>query len=428
MVRPLHSFVIPVMVPSEGLVDTLASLRAHGGVPVEALLQPVGYDALPPGVQAAGEGALVVRLGAPQAETWSALEAGLRAASGEWISFLQPGERLLAGALERACALAPARTLVSGRSAVLAANGQPGGLELPWPFRGHFRQLAFWRAGFQALPAPSTFWPRELVTRVGGLSPADAAAPFYALMCRYTRAHAVLAIDDFLAETAQLSSFISSPEAFQAHLEVSRRHWGTPLGWRYWRCRLALLRHEARLSDRARRHLARSRNPWLSGSARARSAALALALAPGAGLRALIQEPLAEELRRFFENLPIENGEVQALGGRRPYADGWVGPRLRRIFRRLERGERVIVRGQHRHPHAASVPLQLELRIDGLPAARYTVAAPGPFEFAWPVPPKGIAPRCVELLAEPSFVPAEMLGGSDRRELSFVLEALTLAR
>lgn len=426
MTRPRHSFVVPLLGPQEGLASTLLSLTRQRDVPIEVLIQPVG-SAQPLALPSMGAGVLV-RHGLPQAEAWQALDAGLRACSGDWISFLEPGERLLPGALERACSGAPARTLVSARSAVVDVHGVPGGLELPWPFRSHFEHLAFWRTGFQALPPSSSFWSRELTARLGGLSSADAAAPFYALMCRYTRADVVLALDDFLAETTRLAPFVTSPESFEAHLGISRRHWGSPLSPRYWRCRLDLLRHRARLADRARRHLSRAQSPWLPVAVRARSAAVALAVAPLASLRGLLQEPLAEELRRLCESLPAEDGEVQALGGRRPYADGWAGPRVRRVFKRFRRADRVIVRGQHRHPHAASVPLQLELRIDGETAARHTVLGPGPFEFNWPLPPRRVTPLCVELLAGPSFVPAEMLGGSDRRELSFVLEALTLSR
>lgn len=107
-----------------------------------------------------------------------------------------------------------------------------------------------------------------------------------------------------------------------------------------------------------------------------------------------------------------------------PYGDGWAPPALvMRVRQRSPKPYRTLrLWGRHAGPQA-----RLALHIDEPFSWRGSVTAAGSFQLSVPLPPEPGAQWRLTLHCEPSFVPAEVSGGNDRRRLAYQFDAAELA-
>lgn len=102
----------------------------------------------------------------------------------------------------------------------------------------------------------------------------------------------------------------------------------------------------------------------------------------------------------------------------------WVGPHVETSLESPPRSGLLELRGVH-HPHgAAHRTLSVRLTVEGQCLAACELQTAGPFRLHASLPASLLPPLRVEVDAQPSFVPDDVLGNGDRRRVCFVLERL----
>jgi len=214
----------------------------------------------------------VMRVPAPRASLAAALNCGLRVASGEFLGWLRPGDRLAAGALAagvRAATSAPEASVVYGNTVFIDAVGR-----FVTPLVGH------WRTGFRiantprldlglppdaqfALPEGGVLFRRHLLSEVGPLNErmADGFA-IYEFFCRLFRAGTARKIER--TQVLTLARDLDAVAWWRAWYRATRRSW--PKVWS--RGYVAAVR--SYVADLLRRRFPtgpRRASRWVAGSA-----------------------------------------------------------------------------------------------------------------------------------------------------------------
>jgi len=188
---PLTSVVIPCFNHACFLADAIESALAQTAAGVEVI---VVNDGSTDGTSAVAKRYRSVRLiEQANAGLSRARNAGLAAASGDYVVFLDADDRLLAHAVAFGLALAvrdPQIAMVAGQCRIIAENGAP----LPTPAaapveRDHYRALLsrnfIWTPG-------AAFFRRAAVAAAGGFNPSVSGSADYALYLRLARVHHVV--------------------------------------------------------------------------------------------------------------------------------------------------------------------------------------------------------------------------------------------
>lgn len=173
-----------------------------------------------------------------------AVNKGLRLATGSIIGWLNSDDTYFPGALAEAAALIdPVRgsAIVMGRCAYITEEGEPTGSEHPSAFVSHRRVVEAWKE--YTIPNPAVFFHRSVYETCGGLDEKLYFALDYDLFCRYTSRFPIRVVDRLWAtyrlHEAAKSSEITQGELLERSLQVSRRYWGRPGSWSWWRYQLS---------------------------------------------------------------------------------------------------------------------------------------------------------------------------------------------
>src|SRR5262249_6445319 len=225
-----------------------------------------------------------------------AINKGFRLATGDIYCFLNSDDTFRPGALHRvAREIDPdrGRHVVQGRCRYIDENDAWAGEEHPSLSVSHRRLLQVWKT--HCVPQPTTFWTAEVWKRCGPLDESLHLALDYDLFCRFRRRYRFHFVDEILADYrlhGQSKTCSNEDDTVREKaIEISRRYWGSPLGWRYWwlRASLAWFRFaEANEPQRWSDRLIKETEISPPGMRRRGMKALALLLSPRVRMRDLI--------------------------------------------------------------------------------------------------------------------------------------------
>jgi glycosyltransferase involved in cell wall biosynthesis len=185
---PLTSVVIPCYNQAHFLAEAIESALGQTAARIEVI---VVNDGSTDGTSDVARRYRPVRLIEQSNRGLSrARNAGLAAAAGEFVVFLDADDRLLPHAVAFALALAardPAIAMVAGQCRTIAENGAPLAMpDLPAVERDHYRALL--SRNFVWTPGAACFRSAAVVA-AGGFDPAVSGSADYSLYLRLARAH-----------------------------------------------------------------------------------------------------------------------------------------------------------------------------------------------------------------------------------------------
>ncbi len=365
-----------------------------------------------------------------------AINKGFRAATGQIFGFLNSDDTLMPGALHqvaRAVDPAAGRHIVMGRCRFIDEQDRFLGVEHPSAFESHRRVLEIWRGHW--LPQPSTFWTREVWETCGPLDVEEQLMLDYDLFCRFSRRHVFHPIDSVLANyrlhTQSKTSSVTDAERLNQAVTVSRRYWGSPFSWQYWRIRASYARF--RLNRRARavelmrtgRALYRQGH-WGPGVVRMTSG---VTLAPdvAADFAVPVVRPLMARLRRrrIRKAEPRTSPQTNAwLSLEQLHPDGWAGPTLVRAVIIDGPAASLVLRAAG-PPGPPPRSMQLEAFLDGRSLGAFPVAGAGAdINMTWRLDAAAPGPHQLRIAANAFVVPHDQVGNQDYRPLAYHVTAL----
>jgi hypothetical protein len=467
---PLISIVTGSRNQGEFLEETLRSVLLQGYPNLEYVVVDGGSD----------DGSLdILRRYAPwlaHLETWearhdrghaAALNRGFAHTTGDILAFLNSDDTYFPGALARiALEIDPCRRrdLVVGRCLFVDDQSRSLANEHASRAVSHRRLLAVWKG--HPIPQPAAFWSRAAWTDAGPLSE-DTGTPWidYDLFCRMTRLHPIHHVDQLFA-TYRLHprsiTMTTRAAAAEQTLRISRQYWGAPRTLRHQTLAASLALHRLDRRGRAQATLLHARQlrtraagagqaasaARTASAVRAASAASAARIANATraatvGRRARLWAALRMASLVFWAPdlllrlgldrlrgpgaLPVLDPATQThVDPTRQWHDGWAGPCVR-FGLEAAGGERHLrLTGTAPIVHLGSA-LRLRLRFDGRDAGAARIVDDGRFtlEVALTLPATA-GHHTVEVTASPSFVPHTLLGNSDRRHLSWLLQTAAL--
>ena len=169
-----------------------------------------------------------------------AVNKGLRLANGEIIGWLNSDDTFLPGALAGAVEqIDPVQDcyVAMGRCLYIDEQGNSLGYEHPSDFSGHARVVKIWKG--YTIPQPAVFFHRQVYEACGGLDESLYFALDYDLFLRYSKRYRFQKVDRIFAtyrlHLSSKTTEISSGILLEKSLAVSRRYWGKPMSFSYWR-------------------------------------------------------------------------------------------------------------------------------------------------------------------------------------------------
>ncbi len=378
----------------------------------------------------------------PHRDWAGAVNEGLGLATGDIRGCLNPGETLALSALHRVAReldAARARHVVIGQCRFLDQHGRFVGIAHRGRPESHLRVLELWR-GRQFRP-PAIFWTREAWETCGPFDDTVRSCWVdYDLFCRLTRRYRSHWVDQVFASCplhqGSRTERWTDPEQFEDGIEVSRRHWGSPLTPTYWRLRLSLAAFRLDRLGRSRRNLARVREHWRQGQM------------PQALGRALTAVILAPEVAFYVSVYPRIRDWTAAtwtrglerlgrLGGVPPetavhldrtevWSDGWVGPRLVVARHAQHAVQAVILRGWTDLRHLRK-PLVLTVSVDDRVIGWQPIWQAGDFALRFRLPALvAPGPHTVQVEASAWFAPQRFTRNGDFRPLAWRMTGIEL--
>jgi glycosyltransferase involved in cell wall biosynthesis len=366
-----------------------------------------------------------------------AINKGFRAATGEILGFLNSDDTLEPGALRSvADAIDPAagRHIVMGRCRFIDEQDRFIGVEHPSAFESHRRVLEIWKG--HCVPQPATFWTREVWDACGPLAVDEQLMLDYDLFCRFSRRYAFHRIDRVLANyrlhTQSKTRAVTDDQRLDQAIVVSRRYWGSPLGWQYWQIvgSYAAFRFNRRV--RGARLMRSGRDAWGAGR-RLRGAgrlAAGVLLAPDIVSDVVVLPVLKPALSKLLRRPPVRSRTVLPhteawFGLTTLHDDGWAGPALE-IEMDLEAPHAALTLGGTTDLGRLRGPLDLELSVDGRSLGRQRIQDRDEFSVEWHVAGLPAGRHQFRIVASRFMVPHDYFGNRDFRPLSYRVTRLAL--
>jgi glycosyltransferase involved in cell wall biosynthesis len=366
-----------------------------------------------------------------------AINKGFRAATGQILGFLNSDDTLEPGALRSvADAIEPevGRHIVMGRCRFIDEDDRFLGVEHPSAFESHRRVLEIWKG--HCVPQPSTFWTREVWDACGPLHVDEPLMLDYDLFCRFSRRHVFHHIDQVLANyrmhTQSKTRAVTDEQRLDAAIVVSRRYWGSPLGWQYWQIAASYAAFRVNRRVRGARLMRSGRDDWgvgqrLRGAGRlAAGALLAPDVLSDVVVLPVLKPALSKLVRRPLARSRIVLPHTQAwFGLTKLHDDGWAGPAL-------------VMELEIETPHAALTlsgttdlgklrgPLDLELSVDGRSLGHQRILSRNEFSIVWPLAGLPAGRHQFRIAASRFMVPHDHFGNQDFRPLSYRVTRLEL--
>jgi glycosyltransferase involved in cell wall biosynthesis len=359
-----------------------------------------------------------------------AINKGFRAATGEILGFLNSDDTVEPGAFRSvAGAIDPeaGRHIVMGRCRFIDKDDRFIGIEHPSAFEGHRRVLEIWKG--YCLPQPAIFWTRAVWEACGPLDVAQQLMLDYDLFCRFSQRYVFHRIEPVLANyrlhTRSKTGAVTDDQRLEHAIAVSRRYWGSPFGWHYWRILASYAAFRLNRRVRAARLMRSGRDLFQKGQ-RMRSVgqlAAGAMLAPDVAADVLLVPAVMPVLSKLRGRRPAPNRSVlphteawfrfNAL-----HADGWAGPTLVMEVD-VNAPQAVLSLAGTTDPRHLRGPLELEAFLDGRSLGRRSVGSNSEFALTWSVAEALPGRHELRVVASTFLVPHDRFGNQDYRPLSY---------
>jgi glycosyltransferase involved in cell wall biosynthesis len=359
-----------------------------------------------------------------------AINKGFRVATGQILGFLNSDDTLEPGALRSvADAIDPGsgRHIIMGRCRFIDENDRFLGVEHPSAFESHRRVLEIWKG--HCLPQPSTFWTREVWDRCGPLHVDEPLMLDYDLFCRFSRQYAFHRIDRMLASyrihTQSKTRAVTDEQRLAAAIVVSRRYWGSPLGFEYWRIVASYAAFRFNRRVRGAQLMRAGRAAWAAGhrlrgaGCLAAGALVAPDVVTDVVVIPVLKPALSKMLRRPVTRRRTVLPHTEAWFGHATlHDDGWAGPTLVMDLD-LEGPHEALVLSGRTDLGRLRGPLELELTVDGRSLGSQRILSRNEFSIEWPVIGLPAGRHRFRITASQFMVPHDYFGNGDFRPLSY---------
>jgi glycosyltransferase involved in cell wall biosynthesis len=438
---PRISIITPSLNQGEYIAETIESVLAQGYPNIEHIVIDGGST----------DGTLAVLqryshlriISEPDHGHADAVNKGFKLATGDIWGFLNSDDTLLPGALHRvAQEIDPGRQrcIVMGRCRFVDEHGRFIGTEHPSHFESHRRVLEIWKGHF--IPQPAVFWTPEVWRTCGPMDDRLKSAWIdYDLFCKFSKKYAFHFIDQVLA-TYRLHSQAQTVKWTEAQrledcIQLSRRHWGSPVTLMYWQITLSLALYQFNRLGRGRDWLRQAGDAWrhrqvlraipyaLGGGVLAPEVAFYVGIYPS--LRNRAKGFLRLALSRLAERGMVSPQTAVHLEHTEPWGDGWAGPQLV-VAREVPPGAQAItLQGQVDLTYMRR-PFVLTASVDGKYIGQQCLEQSGEFAFQIPIL-HALSPgiHTVEVQASSWFVPHRFLRNDDFRPLAWRILDLYIA-
>jgi glycosyltransferase involved in cell wall biosynthesis len=366
-----------------------------------------------------------------------AINKGFRAATGQIFGFLNSDDTLEPGALRSvADAIDPeaGRHIVMGRCRFIDDQDRFLGVEHPSAFESHRRVLEIWKG--HCVPQPSTFWTREVWDACGPLHVDEPLMLDYDLFCRFSQRYVFHRIDRVLANyrmhTQSKTGAVTDEQRLDAAIVVSRRYWGSPIGWQYWQIAASHAAFRMNRRVRAARLMRSGRDAWgagrrLRGAGRLAAGAL---LAPDVVSDVAVVPVLKPALSKLLRRPLIRSRSVLPhteawFSLTTLHDDGWAGPALV-VDLDIEAPEAELTLSGTTDLGRLRGPLDLELSVNGRSLGRRRIQDRNEFSIQWHVADVPAGRHQFRIAASSFMVPHDYFGNQDFRPLSYRVTRLEL--
>jgi glycosyltransferase involved in cell wall biosynthesis len=438
---PRISIVTPSLNQGEYIAETIESVIAQGYPNLEHIVIDGGST----------DGTLAILrryshlrvISEPDRGHADAVNKGFKLATGDIWGYLNSDDTLLPGALHRvAQEIDPGRrrSIVMGRCRFVDEQGRFIGVEHPSRFESHRRVLEIWKGHF--IPQPAVLWTPEVWKTCGPMdSSLKSAWIDYDLFCKFSQKYTFYFIDQVLATyrlhaQAQTWRWTES-QRLEDCIQLSRRHWGSPLSLMYWQLTLSLAKYRFNRVGRGRDWLRQAQTAWhhrqmlraipyaIGGGVLAPEVAFYIGVYPP--IRDRAKGVVKQALSRLAERQGIYPQTSVYLEYSKPWGDGWAGPRVVVELEAPPGAQVVVVQGWVELSYM-SKPFLLTVRVDGLELGQQSIERSGDFVVRLSLPnPLAADVHSVEMEASSWFVPHHFTRNGDFRPLAWRIRAVHLA-
>ncbi|MGO4222718.1 glycosyltransferase family 2 protein [Lysobacter sp. TAF61] len=424
---PTISIVVPSFNQGQYLRETLQSLVDQEYPALEVIIQDGGSrdDSVAIAQEFVQAYPGVFRLFAEKDDGQAdALNRGFRRATGTILGFLNSDDTLYPRVLHSvAREIDPSRDrhVVMGRSLFTGVNSRYVGVEHPAEYISHFEHLAIWKRGYNTIPQPSVFWHKEVSERCGLLDVNEHHALDYDLFCRFSRHYWIHKVDElwstYRMHDESKSAQRTEAEVLELSIGVSRKHWGSWLSPLRWRCELSHWAYRKHFSDHARHHARRAEQAFRQRKLLSAMWELLMTTlySPKMARDRLVYGWLSQRVPGLLRKVVTRDTSFHGQ-----HNDGWIGPSF---IAQLEiPGDAQTLQYRLEHvPQVRHDRFEVQLLVEGTVADRRLLDDPGQFRLAADVSGLQGQRVHVEIKSGSYFIPREIMGLDDNRELSIKL-------